>query len=303
VKPGALVVAVLLTTGIVTSGQSPQFKSRVAAVRVDVLATDGRRPIPALTAADFELRDNGVVQTISDVHFETLPLNIICALDVSGSVEGTPLQNLKRAFRSVIDGLAAHDRAALVTFSHHIELHSALTDDRRRLGTLIDGVKAGGSTSLFDAVFSALALREADDGRSLLLVFSDGLDTSSWLTARKLLDLARRSDVVIYPITIRTTPATLTLRGPVIIGPSTSSSERLLEALTDVTGGRIVYASDDSALESTFLAVLQEFRQRYVLTFTPARVSEEGWHTLEVKLKRRSGEIRARRGYFAAPVP
>jgi Ca-activated chloride channel family protein len=293
----------MVLSGVVASGQAPQFRSRVSAVRVDVLATDGRRPIPALTAADFELRDNGVVQTISDVHFETLPLNIICALDVSGSVEGTPLQNLKRAFHSVIDGLAANDRAALVTFSHHIQLHSALTEDRRRLGALIDAVKAGGSTSLFDAVFSSLALREADEGRTLLLVFSDGLDTSSWLTARKLVDAARRSDVVIYPVTMRTPPTPVLFRGPLVVRPSTPSSERLLDALTDVTGGRVVYASDEAALESTFLAVLQEFRQRYVLTFTPAGVSEEGWHTLEVKLKRRSGDVRARRGYFAGRVP
>jgi len=245
------------------------------------------------------LRDNGVVQTISDVHFETLPLNIVCALDVSGSVEGRPLQNLKRAYASVIDGLAANDRAALLTFSNQIELHSGLTEDRRRLASLIAPVKAGGSTSLFDAVFTALALREADEGRTLLLVFSDGLDTSSWLTARKLVDAARRSDVVIYPIAIRIPSPMPTFRGTVVQRPPASSSERFLDALTDVTGGRVVYASDDAELESTFLAVLQEFRQRYVLTFTPARVSEEGWHTLDVKLKRRSGEVRARRGYFA----
>jgi hypothetical protein len=76
-------------------------------------------------------------------------------------------------------------------------------------------------------------------------------------------------------------------------------SERLLDALTEVTGGRVVYAADDAALEQTFLAVLQEFRHRYVLSFTPTGVSEQGWHSLEVKLKKRPGDVRARRGYFA----
>jgi hypothetical protein len=76
-------------------------------------------------------------------------------------------------------------------------------------------------------------------------------------------------------------------------------SERLLDALTEVTGGRVVHAADDAALERTFFDVLQEFRQRYVLSFTPKGVLEQGWHTIEVKLKRGSGQVRARRGYFA----
>ena len=82
-------------------------------------------------------------------------------------------------------------------------------------------------------------------------------------------------------------------------GQRQEPSERLLDTLADDTGGRVVYASDESALESTFLSVLQEFRQRYVLSYTPEGVSTTGWHTIEVKLKGRSGDVRARRGYFA----
>ena len=294
-------VTVAALSSLVASAQTPQFKSRVAAVRVDVLVTDGRRPISGLTAANFELRDDGVVQTITDVHHETLPLNIICALDISGSVDGVPLEQLKAAYRGVIGALEGQDRAALLTFANRVELHTALTSDRTRLRTLIDPVRAGGSTSLFDAVFSALALREADDGRTLLLFFSDGRDTSSWLTARKLVDTARRSDVVIYPVTIRTDFPFVTVRGQAIVRPRQRQepSERLLDALTDVTGGRVVYASDESSLQASFLAVLREFRQRYVLSFTPTGVSDEGWHTIDVKLRGRSGDVRARRGYFA----
>jgi VWFA-related protein len=294
-------LAVALLSTVVLSGQTPRFRTQVAAVRVDVLATDGRRPIQGLTAADFEVRDNGVVQTITEVHHETLPLNVICGLDLSGSVEGPPLQNLKRAYLSLIASLGQADRAALLTFSQRIELHSALTGDRGRLARLIDGAKAGGSTSLFDAVFSSLALREADEGRTLLLFFSDARDTASWLSARKLVEAARRSDVVIYPVTIRTPLQSALATGQNIYRRPVrrEPSEQLLDALTDVTGGRVVYSSDDAALEATFLAVLQEFRQRYVLTFTPSRVSEQGWHTLDVKLKGKSGDVRARRGYFA----
>jgi Ca-activated chloride channel family protein len=288
-------------SNLAIAAQTPQFKSRTAAVRVDALVTDGRRPIAGLTAANFEVRDNGVLQTITDVHRETLPLNIICALDVSGSLDGRPLANLKRAYLAVIAALAGDDRAALLTFANRVDLHSALTKDRVRLASLIEQVRAGGTTSLFDAVFTAIALREADDGRTLLLFFSDGLDTSSWLPARKLVDAARRSDVVIYPITIRPAPRMPRSQGRIMLRPPEEPlpSQVILDTLGDVSGGRVVYASDDAALEGTFLSVLEEFRHRYVLSFTPTGVSDQGWHTLEVKLKRGSGQVRARRGYFA----
>ncbi len=283
------------------SAQAPRFKTRVAAVRVDALVTNGRRPVAGLTAANFELRDNGVVQTITDVHHETLPLNIICVLDLSGSVAGQPLEHLKQGVRGLIAALAGADRAALLTFAERIELHTALTADRARLRALVDRVESGGTTALFDAVFAALALRETDEGRTLLLLFSDGRDTSSWLTARKLIDSARRTDVVIYPVTIRTIMPLVTVQGKPLIHPRQGSepSERLLAALAEDTGGRVVYASDEAAVEATFLEVLREFRQRYVLSYAPTGVSDSGWHTIEVKLRGKSGDVRARRGYFA----
>jgi VWFA-related protein len=305
VKP--LVVLVLVSAVSAAPGSRPQdsaqttrFKTRVAAVRVDALVTRNRRPVTGLTATNFELRDNGVLQTITDVHHETLPLNILCVLDLSGSVAGQPLAHLKRGVLSVIAALTGQDRAALLTFAHRIELHAALTADRARLRALVDGVKTGGTTALFDAVFAALALRETDEGRTLLLLFSDGRDTSSWLTARKLIDSARRTDVVIYPVTIRTVMPLVTVEGKAMVRLlRPEPSERLLEALAEDTGGRVVYASDEAAVEATFLEVLREFRQRYVLSYEPTGVSDDGWHTIEVKLRGTSGEIRARRGYFA----
>jgi VWFA-related protein len=293
-------VSIAIGMTVAATAQNPQFKSGTAAVRVDALVTDGRRPVRGLTAASFELRDNGVRQTITDVHHETLPLNVICALDVSSSVEGEPLDDLKRGYVALIDALATEDRAALLTFADRIQLHTALTGDKARLRGLAGTVETGGTTSLFDAVFSALALRETDAGRTLLMFLSDGRDTSSWLTARKLVAAARRTDVVVYPITTRTATPRLDFnnrRDPHSQWPE--SSERFLEALADETGGRVFYATDEAALGATFLKVLDEFRQRYVLTYTATGVAEGGWHTIEVRLRGQSGEVRARRGYFA----
>ena len=300
-------VSIATVWTVAATAQNPQFKSGTAAVRVDALVTDGRRPVRGLTAASFELRDNGVRQTITDVHHETLPLNVICALDVSSSVAGEPLEDLKRGYLALIDALSKEDRAALLTFANRIALHSALTGDRTRLQALVGQLATGGTTSLFDALFSALALRETDEGRTLLILLSDGRDTSSWLTARKLVDAARRTDVVVYPVTTQTPTPTRLLSfkspsraaTPHEIPRRQESSERFLEALADETGGRLVYATDEAALGTTFLRVLDEFRQRYVLSYTATGVAERGWHTIEVKLRGQSGEVRARRGYFA----
>jgi VWFA-related protein len=296
----ALLLAAWSSTLLV---QTPRFTTGVAAVRVDVIVTNGNRPVAGLSAADFDVRDNGVVQRVADVNRETLPLNVICVLDVSSSVRGPALIQLKSGMRALIDALAAGDRAALVTFSERLHLHTPLTGDREKLRALIQTVQAGGATSVLDAAFTGLALREADPGRTLMLILSDGRDTASWLTVRRVLDTARRTDVVIYPVTARLGSSDKLPGAPVPrYRGTTDEGERLLEAFADETGGRVFRADNERGLEKAFTAVLSEFRSRYVLTYTPENVGADGWHTIEVKLRRKAGDVKARRGYFAMPA-
>lgn len=298
-----LLILLTAVAGASVLGQSPRFRAGVAVVRVDALVTGGGgRPITGLTAANFELRDNGVPQRIIDITQESLPLNLFTLLDLSGSVEGPPLEQLKEGVTALIDALGAEDRAALLTFASRIELQSPLTADRDRLRQLVRGMKARGSTSVFDAVFAGLAMRESDEGRALLILFSDGKDTSSWIPAAKVIDIARRADVVIYPVTLRMVARPMTINGRPVRPEDVMRQEpsyRFLDALADDTGGRLVYAGSEAALRKTFLDVLAEFRQRYVLVYEPAGVEKAGWHSIDVKLRGRSGDVRARRGYFA----
>jgi len=300
-----LIAALMMVGAVASTAQNPKFRSTVSVVRVDALVTDGRKPVAGLTPANFEVRDNGVAQKIIDVQYESLPLNVICVLDVSGSVAGKPLVQLKDATGAVVDSLAAGDRAALATFSNRLRLHSRLTADRDGLRAAVGAVTASGLTALFDAIFAGLALREADDGRTLLLLFSDGEDTVSWLTASQVLDAAKRSDVVVYPVKAReVTPMELIRIVPSLHGQllqtrrieSKSASEYVFGELAEETGGRVIYA-EMSTLRETFLATLQEFRQRYVISYEPIGVPAGGWHTIDVKLHGRSGSVKARRGY------
>ena len=107
----------LAAAGASLLAQTPRFTSSAAGVRVDVLVTHRNKPVIGLVARDFELRDNGVVQRITDVSYEALPLNVICVLDLSGSVKGRPLAQLKDAMLALIGALGERDRAALVTFT------------------------------------------------------------------------------------------------------------------------------------------------------------------------------------------
>jgi VWFA-related protein len=297
-----LTLIIGLSAVVAITAQTPRFRSMVAVVRVDALVTDGKQPVSGLTAANFELRDNGIAQRILNVSYETLPLNVLCVLDVSASVAGRPLLQLKDAGFAVIEALRTDDRAALVTFSNRLQLHSRLTADRDRLRAALRAVQAGGATSLFDGIFAALTLREAGEGRTLLLLFSDGEDTSSWLSAATVIDVARRTDVVIYPITTRGPIASvppLTELGVVGVR-SQPAAEYVLGELADDTGGRVVPVESERSLRETFLHALNEFRQRYVISYEPTDVPAAGWHTIDVKLRGRSGQIKARRGYSVA---
>jgi VWFA-related protein len=274
--------------------QSPRFSTGIDGVRVDVLVTNRRSPVFGLSRDDFELRDNGVLQRITDVSRETLPINLICVLDASGSVAGQPLRDLREAARLLYSSLGPADRGALLTFSHRVRLHATLTNDRDRLRRLVDDVRPSGTTAFLDAVFGGLALRESDPGRTLLLLFTDGNDNASWLQATDVLEAVRSSDVVIYPV--KSIDRRFFSSGTIDI-PGAGEAERLLHALADESGGRVIDAESGDRLSRTFLAVLEEFRQRYVLSYTPTGVASSGWHTIDVTLRGQQGQVKARRGY------
>jgi VWFA-related protein len=309
------IVLALLATGSLLDAQ--RFTSTAEAVRVDVLVTDGRKAVRGLTAPDFEVLDVGVPQRVQLVEVEQLPLNLICVFDTSGSVAGARLGNLMTAGHALLEGLQPRDRVALLSFASRVRLHAGLTDDRRQIVAGIDALAANGTTSLRDAAFAGLALREADPGRTVLLLFSDGADTSSWLPAPRVLDAAKRTDVVVYSVALRgqgvirviqpltsgqmlgAGPASSALPRNTTTSVTTIDTSKFLEDLSDETGGRVVRVDADRDLRATFVSTLAEFRDRYVLTYAPTGVPAGGWHPLTVRLKSKAGKVTARRGYFA----
>lgn len=287
-----LMTALLAACAVASlSAQQHKFTSGIDLVRVDALVTDGHSTISGLTASDFELRDNGVPQSIDSVLLESLPLSVTFVLDTSGSVGGTKLLNLERAVDVVLDRLKGEDMAALITFSHRVSLARTLTTDRGAIRDALRSVGAAGTTALRDAVYTGLALSGREHSRSLVLAFSDGLDNASWLSEAVVQRAAERSDAVVYGVAVAETPATPFTRARYARGQTD-----FLQSIATLTGGRLLQA-DTGDVASAFGEVLEEFRTRYLITYSPARVPSKGWHSIELTVKGRRTVITSRRGY------
>jgi VWFA-related protein len=283
-------------------GSSSQvFRTSTDAVLIDVLVTDGRKPIGGLTAKDFELRDNGTVQRIEAVTMEDVPLSLMLVADTSASMAGERLLQLKEAAHAAISVLKSEDRAALLSFSHTVRLVSDWTPAQPALEKTVDTLTAEGGTALNHAITFALGHRDRGPTRALALLFSDGMDSASAVSRKAVLELAGRSDIVLYAV------ALLDAEQGAVIAPDYSSGielepprgdRALLDLVAEETGGRVFRVRSGADLRVAFLKVLHEFRSRYVLSYEPQGVVTAGWHEVKVRVKNRRAEIIARRGYL-----
>ncbi|OLC41636.1 MAG: hypothetical protein AUH43_24260 [Acidobacteria bacterium 13_1_40CM_65_14] len=277
----AFTAAIIATSALAVRAQNAAFSAKVEAVRVDVLVTDRGQPVRGLGPADFDIFDNGVPQKVDLVSFEQIPLNVILALDMSDSVAGERLDNLRAAGYALLNGLKKEDQAALVTFRREVTLDADLTSNARTVREALDEAEPAGDTALVDGSYAAMVVGESDVGRALLIVFSDGLDTSSWLLPDSVLETAKRSDVVAYAVSVGRVKA------------------EFLRDLTSFTGGRLFEIEKTGNLSAIFLSVLEEFRQRYLVSYTPRGVAKDGWHRLTVRVTRGGATVKARPGYLA----
>jgi VWFA-related protein len=278
--PVVRLVSVLILLSAAATAQEPTFRSRTNLVRVDVLAGKGRQPVSDLTTADFEIRDNGVLQQLEFMRFEELPLNVVLVCDTSFSVAGEDASNVRRAVQALIPSLRRGDRASMITFGGRVTERLKLTEDVGRLANVLDNVQPNGLTTVIDAIYAALTLVGEEPGRSLVLVFSDGIDTASWLTTGRLLDAVKGSAAVVYAASVG------------------NDATDMLREVTDTSGGRHVAVESTRNLEATFSEFLGEFRKRYVLGYEPTNIVP-GWHRLDIKVRRAGVDVRARPGYTA----
>jgi VWFA-related protein len=264
--------------------QQPTFSSRVSAVRLDVSVRQGGESVRGLQADDFDVRDNGVRQQIELVGLERTPVNVVLALDMSGSVQGARLDQLRTAGERLIAALGGEDSAAVLAFTEVVAIRTGFTTDRAALIGALHEPAQGRDTALRDATHAALALGGSRSGRPLIILFSDGTDTSSFLSEDLVLTTARRTEPVVYAVT-----------------SVLAERDRFVDDVVRLTGGRRLEIPSLDRLSETFAEILGESRERYLLSYTPTGVAAGGWHEVDVRVPGRRAEVRARPGYLASP--
>jgi Ca-activated chloride channel homolog len=297
--PGFAALAVAIAAGVALDAQRPSFRTGVDLVMLNVSVTGpGGRRVGDLTADDFAVFEDGHPQDVSFFSRADTPLAVSLLIDTSSSME----DRLPMAQRAAIDFVAKlrpGDTAEIVDFDNRIEVLQPFTSDRHLLEEAILRTRAGGSTALYNAVYIALKqLQKArpqngdEVRREVIVVLSDGEDTSSLVTFEELLDAVKRSQTAIYTIGLALEP--MSSKG------STLTGEFVLRRLALETGGQLFTAKQPSELANVYNQIAEELATQYVLGYLSSNARKNGdWRTTTVRVRRPNFQARTRPGYYA----
>jgi len=304
------VAAALLAAGSTWAAaqQRPQFRAFTDIVTVDVSVRRGNQSVQGLKAADFQLSDNSVPQTIEMFEMTALPLDVTVAVDTSGSMV-TMLDPVRGHMQQSAAILKPGDRMRLISFSDAVTQLSPFTPVSP--GFSVPPLAGGGATSMYDGLVAALVPPREGDRRHLVVAFTDGVDTMSVLGSEALLEVGRRSDSVLHLFLITVSGVTRPPPPPVDWRLDTRSRwspatvEDAFFTLRDTardTGGLFQRLFDSPSMPEALRRAIEDFRTSYVLRYRATGVARDGWHAIDVRLVKPAPgtTIRARRGYFGS---
>jgi len=209
-------------------------------------------------------------------------------------MSGAKLDQLRAAAHSFLGELRPLDEAALVSFSDRVVWLSPLSPDLDQVRRALSSLQAQGATAMYDALFAALAIPQSAS-RTLVILFSDGQDTMSWLRAADLRRLVRRANALIHVVAARSEERGS--RAPIAANTKSADLNELRE-LAQITGGSLIEVRSPEHIEAAFTRIIEDMKNRYVLRYTPATERAAGWHKLEIRLRSRQGRVRGRSGYW-----
>jgi VWFA-related protein len=303
---GSLVAALEARPGELRLAPQEQpfaFKSSIELVPIHASVRDGRgRPLRGLQPADFEVLDGGIRRPI--VTFEAddrAPIHVAFLIDVSGSMSvAGKLALARETLARILEKLHANlDQVAVFTFDSALHERQTFTRDLDRVSQSFPDVEPFGNTSLYDAVAATARRVQAQaEGRVAIVVFTDGVDTSSRLTAAEVSGLASSIDLPIYVIA-----AVAQADRSILAGVPTAPKDGYaadLRDLADWTGGKLMVVSSNLDAGSQASTLVTELRHQYILGIDAAETS--GWRSLDVRVRVKAAVVRARTGYFARPT-
>ena len=273
-----------IRTSIRTKGADYTETVDVEVVQITATVTGSRgRFIRGLKASDFKVYEDRVPQTITVFAAENIPLELVVAVDVSGSMTKA-MPTVKAAVRKFLTKLRPQDVVTVLGFNDNVFVIARPTVTLEdRLKTL-DCLRPWGGTSLYDAMLKALAQLGPQAGRRVIVVFTDGED----LNSRVPLETAERglesNDAVLYAIGLGRAPDMEPLR-------------KVLERLSEKTGGQ-AYFEDLDKLDEVFDNVLADLANQYLFGFLPRDAAHDGrWREIRVEVPGHDYKVRARKGY------
>jgi Ca-activated chloride channel family protein len=288
----AFVVAALSAGAVAQQPPQTVFRGNSGAI-VSLFATvtdKENRLVPNLTRDDFQVFDNDVLQPLTVFDDSVQPITVVVMLDTSASMTES-IDLLKSAAEQFLLRLLPEDKGAVGAFNDKIEMSAGFTDDRDALISHVKDLDYGNDTRLYDALAESLDSLRGVSGRRVILVFTDGDDTSSRVGRGDVLDRARAEEVMVYAIGLESNY----FDG---IRNVTTRPDRGLRRLAEETGGGYFELKKTADLGPTCSRVAQELHSQYVLGFE-ARQLDGKVHKLTVKLKKPGLEPRARRSYVA----
>jgi Ca-activated chloride channel family protein len=282
----------LLCFGISAFAQQPTFRTGTRTVALYATVTDAqKRLVPDLAQEDFQIFDNDKPQSLDLFINEVQPITVVVMLDTSASMTGN-LKLLEQAAEQFLLRMLPKDKGMVGAFNDKIEFFPAtFTNDRDKLVRSLRDLDFGNPTRLYDAVAASMDRLDKVDGRRVVLVFTDGDDTGSHADGNSVLEQARREEVMIYAVGLRSDY----FNGSRQVR---SKPDAGLKRLAEETGGGYFELDNSSDLAPTFTRVAQELHSQYVLGFTPTMLDGK-IHRISVKAKP-GMSVRARRSYVAS---
>ena len=300
----AIAVAIRIASA---QGQPPQipFRSAVDLVSLNVTVTEGgTRYVTDLAQEDFNVFEDGVKQDVTFFNRTNLPIALALLLDTSASMD-SKLPTAQEAAIGFARRLRAQDLAEVIDFDSRVVVLQNFTNSAAELESAIKKTSAGGSTSLYNAVYIALkdlkkivARNTEEIRRQAIVVLSDGEDTSSLLPFEEVLDLAKRSETAIYAIGLRAP------EGPGTTTKGFKEAEFVLRQFAQETGARSFFPNQLSELAGVYGQISDELSSQYTVGYTSRNPKRDGgWRRVVVRVGRPNLQTRTKLGYFAPTPP